>query len=203
MSIKLKKMFALCLLFFATVLLDVATKEWAEKRFLIEADALDIRTYRSSSQRVFALGISSEDKSFTEEPPKNWLDFELTYVRNSGAAWGSFASMPDKYRMPFFAIVTLVASGFIFFLILKSQSNDILLRYGLVVIFAGAMGNFFDRLRDSYVTDLFHFSWNVWGWEYSFPVFNFADIAINVGVAFVLIDSLRKGKGVSEKHTFT
>jgi signal peptidase II len=41
-----------------------------------------------------------------------------------------------------------------------------------------------------YVIDWLHFHWKIFGWEYSFPVFNWADVAINVGIGLMILDSI-------------
>jgi signal peptidase II len=129
----------------------------------------------------------------------NWVDFHLTYVRNPGAAWGSFANAPENIRLWLFYAVTVFVSGMILYLFKSSHPGQRLARTALVLVLSGAAGNFIDRLLLKYVIDFLHFHWKVFGWEYSFPVFNWADIAINVGIALMLIDmvlqeiSLRKG----------
>ena len=54
---------------------------------------------------------------------------------------------------------------------------------GLLV--GGGLGNWLDRLGDGAVVDMVDLGW--------FPVFNLADVALNVGVALVLIDGLLHG----------
>jgi signal peptidase II len=57
---------------------------------------------------------------------------------------------------------------------------------GLALIMAGALGNLMDRVSLGYVVDFLHVHYaNVW----NFPIFNLADVAINLGVVLVLIDS--------------
>ena len=62
------------------------------------------------------------------------------------------------------------------------------LQMSLALIFAGALGNFIDRMALGYVVDFFHFY--IFGW--SFPVFNIADICITLGFVFLVIDMLRE-----------
>ena len=56
---------------------------------------------------------------------------------------------------------------------------------GLTLITAGAIGNFIDRLRFRYVTDMFHLEF-LDQWRFN-AIFNFADVCITLGVIFVLI----------------
>ena len=60
---------------------------------------------------------------------------------------------------------------------------------------AGALGNLIDRVRLDYVVDFLHVhNGNVW----HFPIFNVADVAINLGVALILFDSFFLEK---KRHT--
>jgi len=109
---------------------------------------------------------------------KNFLEF--TYVENRGAAFGIMQG-----RKIFFVLITLAAIGYIlFFLFKKSSKLSFMTKLALSLILSGALGNFFDRLRLSYVVDFI--SLRFWG-LYDFPVFNIADIAIVVGGALLLI----------------
>ncbi|NDQ31310.1 signal peptidase II, partial [Lactobacillus paracasei] len=58
-------------------------------------------------------------------------------------------------------------------------------RIGLTLITAGAIGNFIDRLRVQYVTDMFHLEF-LDQWRFN-AIFNFADMCIAFGVILVLI----------------
>lgn len=79
-------------------------------------------------------------------------------------------------------------------LLIKAKPNQPWYRYALVFLFAGAFGNVIDRLMYGHVRDFLAF--NLFG--YPFPVFNVADISLNVGVACMLfdavLDELRKKK---------
>lgn len=109
---------------------------------------------------------------------KNFLEF--TYVENRGAAFGIMQG-----RKIFFVLITLAAIGYIlFFLFKKSSRLSFMTKLALSLILSGALGNFFDRLRLSYVVDFIFLRF--WG-LYDFPVFNIADIAIVVGGALLLI----------------
>ena len=183
------------LLFLGVVLLDQNTKFHSEKAFMTWSHETDLRSFRSSSQRVFELGVSpghaheslEMDASHVTD---NWLDLELTYVRNPGAAWGSFGNLPDSFRLALFYAITIFVTGFILYLFKTSHPGQRVTRMALVFILAGAVGNLVDRLLLTYVIDWIHFHWKIFGWEYSFPVFNVADISINVGVGLMLLDIL-------------
>lgn len=181
------------LLFLGLVLLDQTTKFHAEKAFMTWTHDTDLRSFRSTSIRVFELGVSPglafDDPALEREHvTENWLDVQLTYVRNPGAAWGSFGDLPDAFRLALFYGITIFVTGFILYLFKTSHPGQRLTRTALIFILGGAVGNLLDRLMLTYVIDWIHFHWDVLGWEYSFPVFNVADIAINVGVGLMLVD---------------
>jgi signal peptidase II len=112
----------------------------------------------------------------------------MNYVRNQGAAWGTLSAVADKYRIPFFYAVTVLACIVIIVFFLNTPADQLRSRYALILIFAGAIGNFLDRLRLGYVIDWIDVHWNVAGWRYFFPNFNIADVGITVGVLFLLVD---------------
>ena len=58
----------------------------------------------------------------------------------------------------------------------------------LVLIMSGALGNLIDRLMNGYVIDFFYFHYE---YDYSFPIFNVADVLVFCGVALMLIQYFR------------
>ena len=167
-------------LFIGFVLLDQATKLWSEKLYMVSSSLTDIRSYSQISDHVFTLGSFS-----------NWIEFDTTYIRNTGAAWGFLGNLPENIRPYFFYVLTSLAMLVIFIFFLKTNPKQILARLGIVFIFSGAAGNFIDRLWLHYVIDWIHFKWNLLGWNYDYPVFNVADCAVSVGVVFLIIDAVK------------
>ncbi|AFE09259.1 signal peptidase II [Corallococcus sp. CA054B] len=116
--------------------------------------------------------------------------WHFRYVENPGAAWGMFSNLPETARKAFFHVVSLVALGFILTLYRKTEPSQKLVRVALALITGGALGNFMDRLIRGYVIDFIDWHWrNQPGMRW--PTFNVADAAICVGVALMLLDSLR------------
>lgn len=99
----------------------------------------------------------------------------LTHIRNTGAA---FSILEGKQWV--FYIITLIAFGVVAVL-WRDSRGKVLYRIGLTLIFAGAMGNFIDRVRQQFVTDMFQLDFM------NFAIFNFADACLTVGVIMVLI----------------
>lgn len=101
--------------------------------------------------------------------------FHLTYVENRGAAFGMFQN-----GTMILAAVTLVEVGAILYYFFKKTDKRMwLLRMSLMMIVAGAAGNFIDRIFRGFVVDMFDFC------LINFYVFNFADVCICVGVALL------------------
>ena len=101
----------------------------------------------------------------------------LTYVQNTGMAFGLFRGYPL-----FFALLAVVVSIWIVTELARPANPDALLAFSLAAILGGALGNLIDRLRLGYVIDFIDL--RVW------PVFNVADSAITIGVALLLIHAL-------------
>lgn len=108
--------------------------------------------------------------------------FNITYVRNKGAAFGMLSDSP--FRIPFFIAIALVASGAILFYLHRLTDQQKLGAVSLALIFSGAIGNLIDRIRMGEVIDFLDAHW----YQYHWPAFNVADSAITVGVALLMID---------------
>jgi signal peptidase II len=113
--------------------------------------------------------------------------FSLTYVRNTGAAFGLLRELDASLRMPLFILVTLLAVGALVSYIRQLSADDSIVAAALGGILGGAAGNLICRLRYGEVVDFAHLHYRSFDW----PMFNVADSAITVGVAIVLLHSLR------------
>ncbi len=107
--------------------------------------------------------------------------FSLTYVENTGSAFGLFQNAN---------LFLLVVSLLVLFLMIKWRKDILslgnLAKYGYSMIFAGALGNIYDRIVLGYVVDFLDF--HIW------PVFNIADSAICIGAGFIAFDILKAKK---------
>ena len=101
----------------------------------------------------------------------------ITYVQNTGAAFSLF----EGFGNVFFGLITIVALIFIAYL--YGTTKDWHYRICYVLVFAGAIGNFIDRMTLSYVRDFI----GVYIGSYAFPVFNVADICITCGFGLLII----------------
>ena len=119
---------------------------------------------------------------------------QFTNVHNTGAAWG----MMSGYRWLFIPM-TLIVAGLLLFVIIRFRKKFcVFSRVTLALLFAGAVGNFIDRLLLGYVRDFI----DITPW-FSFPVFNVADSALSIGCVFLVIDALfLKDKSLFDTITF-
>lgn len=115
----------------------------------------------------------------------NFLD--ITYVRNSGAAFGLFASVDSSLK----AVILNTVAILVFFVVsgyaLRTSHRSVRLQTGFALILGGAVGNLLDRVRFGYVVDFLDFSIGAHHW----PAFNVADSAICVGVGLLFLDMLK------------
>lgn len=117
----------------------------------------------------------------SHELPINVIDnfFTLTYVKNPGVAFGWF---PDWRLPPIIMAMTMII--IIAYYSLKLPEEERLTRWALALLVGGAVGNLYDRIVYGFVVDFFLFHLG----SFDFPVFNIADIAIDVGVFILFID---------------
>lgn len=104
--------------------------------------------------------------------------FSFTFVENRGAAFGIFQGRTLFLLMVSVAIIL----GIIYFYI-KLPNNRLynFVRFSLVLILSGAIGNLIDRVRQGYVIDFLHATF------IDFPVFNLADIYVVVGAILMAV----------------
>ena len=112
--------------------------------------------------------------------------FSLTYVRNTGAAFGFLANSNPTFRVPFFLVVPIVAMVVLGFLYRDLPRSSKWRSMALGLVSGGALGNLIDRVRLGYVVDFLDFHYRN---QYYFPAFNVADSAICVGVGILLLST--------------
>lgn len=116
-----------------------------------------------------------EGTSMPVLPP--WL--YLTYIHNTGVAFGMFQGIPH-----FFTVMNIVISIGALYMYRTQMPHTPLVQICVGGIVGGAIGNIVDRLRQGYVTDFVHVTW--------FPgIFNVADSAITVCVIVLAIATWR------------
>lgn len=100
---------------------------------------------------------------------------DITYVENRGAAFGMLQN-----QCWFFVAFAVVMISFFIYLIRHKKMTDKMFLAASVLIIAGGVGNFIDRITLGYVVDYLKLSFFP-------PVCNFADYCISIGAAILLI----------------
>jgi signal peptidase II len=97
---------------------------------------------------------------------------ELRYTENTDVAFNLLRAVPERVRGPFLIALGAAAALALLVLLLRRTRLDVP-RVALLLVTAGAVGNYLDRLFRGYVVDFVH----VPHW----PVFNVADAYVTVG----------------------
>ncbi len=118
----------------------------------------------------------------------------VTYVRNSGAAFGLLNTIDFPFKSAVIAIVAAAALVAIAAYAARVAPAQRLARIGLAFIVGGAVGNLIDRIALGYVVDFVDVYWRA----YHFWAFNVADSAITIGVAVMVLDMLGLGSHASK-----
>lgn len=114
----------------------------------------------------------------------------LTYVRNRGAAFGVLSNADLPYQHLWFSVLSIAALAAIVVYALRLPPTDRLAQGALASIMGGAVGNLIDRMAHGYVIDFVDVYWRGNHW----PAFNVADSCISIGVALLILDTLRSPK---------
>lgn len=137
------------------------------------------------------------------------LGFELTYIRNTGAAFGMLRNLAIPLGFVtldgtlLLGLLSLAVSVLLTIYLYRNLGRlSVLTMVALTLILAGAVGNMIDRLRLGYVVDFIHFQ--VGGFD--FAVFNIADSCVVIGAALLLLGGLfgdrrRRAAGSEERRT--
>lgn len=124
--------------------------------------------------------VRTMDEGQSIEVIKNF--FYISSHRNSGALWGIM-----QQQMVTFYLVTIAALGFFYYLLKDADfTNKKFYSISIILLIAGGIGNFIDRLIFQEVVDFLDF----YIFDFNFAIFNFADMCLTVGVAMFAIDVL-------------
>jgi signal peptidase II len=108
--------------------------------------------------------------------------FHLTYIRNSGAAFGILSGSQPGFRMVFFGVTSILALFLLGTIYARLSPGDRMGQASVALIFGGALGNLIDRVRIGEVIDFLDLSIAGYHW----PAFNVADSAITIGVGLLI-----------------
>ena len=106
---------------------------------------------------------------------KNLILFKLDFVKNYGAAFNIFSGS----RL-FLSIISITFSIILLYLILRKKTSNLYYLYAYSFILGGTIGNGLDRILKGFVIDFINLN------IINFPVFNIADISINIGFIFLI-----------------
>jgi signal peptidase II len=109
--------------------------------------------------------------------------FNLVHSENPGIAFGIFADDSGRWHTPVLVTFSIVAVAILAAMLWKIDKLDRYSALGLSLIFGGAMGNLYDRVRVGSVTDFLDFYLRSYHWY----VFNVADSAVCVGAGLLLL----------------
>ncbi len=113
--------------------------------------------------------------------------FNITYVRNTGVAFGIFSSVTSPVKSLLLSLFTIVAAVVVVIYSFSTPVRNRLLQMALGFILGGALGNLYDRLRFGYVVDFLELYFR----DYHWPSFNVADSAISIGVFLLALEIIR------------
>ena len=121
--------------------------------------------------------------------------FWINFHENKGVAFGFMNSLPQSVTVPLFAIVNLLAIGFIIHFYRSFAPGRLLPRVTLMMILVGAIGNLIDRVILGKVTDFLDLALRTpYSYKNIWPIFNIADAFIVCGVATLFIMMLFEKK---------
>ena len=141
---------------------------------------------------VETLGPPNEPAGQIHTDQKTIVLVMLQYHTNPGAVWGIAAG-----KTILLVATSIAALGFLFWLFATSRPDQRLGHIALGLLFAGALGNLWNRIFnqgeviDFIVVDLHFWPANPW------PTFNIADALLCIGVALLLISFYRTQKGTA------
>ena len=106
---------------------------------------------------------------------KDFLLFKLDFVKNYGAAFNIFSG-----SRIFLSLISILFSILLIYLIFRKNTLNPFDLYSYSFILGGTIGNGIDRIYKGFVIDFINLNY------INFPVFNIADISINIGFIFLL-----------------
>ena len=114
---------------------------------------------------------------------KDFILFRLDFVKNYGAAFNLFSG-----SRVFLSIISIFFSIILIYLILKKNLPKFYNLYSYSFILGGTIGNGIDRIFKGFVIDFINLNF------IDFPVFNIADISINIGFIIIIFSRLKTNR---------
>ena len=114
---------------------------------------------------------------------KDFLLFKLDFVKNYGAAFNIFSG-----SRIFLSLISILFSILLIYLIFRKNTLNLFDLYSYSFILGGTIGNGIDRIYKGFVVDFINLN------IINFPVFNIADISINIGFIFLLYNIFKNNR---------
>ncbi|WP_288235081.1 signal peptidase II [uncultured Prochlorococcus sp.] len=111
---------------------------------------------------------------------KDFLLFKLDFVINYGAAFNILSG-----SRVFLSLISIIFSILLIYLIFRKNTLNSFDLYSYSFILAGTIGNGIDRIYKGFVVDFINLNF------INFPVFNIADVSINIGFIILLYNIFR------------
>ena len=102
--------------------------------------------------------------------------FNITYVRNTGAAWSILSG-----NVLLLIMISIIALGVIYYYLIKDKELKKIHIVSYSMLIGGIIGNLIDRVVHGYVIDYLDFKI----FNYNFPIFNIADILIVISIIII------------------
>jgi len=114
---------------------------------------------------------------------KDFLLFRLDFVKNYGAAFNIFSG-----SRVFLSLISIIFSILLIYLIFRKNTLNSFDLYSYSFILGGTIGNGIDRIYKGFVVDFINLN------IINFPVFNIADISINIGFIILLYNIFKNNR---------
>jgi len=114
---------------------------------------------------------------------KDFLLFKLDFVKNYGAAFNIFSG-----SRIFLSLISIVFSILLIYLIFRKNTLNSFDLYSYSFLLGGTIGNGIDRIYKGFVVDFINLN------IINFPVFNIADVSINIGFIILLYNIFKNNR---------
>ena len=114
---------------------------------------------------------------------RDFLFFRLDFVKNYGAAFNIFSG-----SRIFLSLISIFFSILLIYLIFRKNTLNSFDLYSYSFILGGTIGNGIDRIYRGFVVDFINLN------IINFPVFNIADISINIGFIILLYNIFKNNR---------
>ena len=114
---------------------------------------------------------------------KDFLLFKLDFVKNYGAAFNIFSG-----SRVFLSLISIFFSILLIYLILRKNTLNLFDLYSYSFILGGTVGNGIHRVLNGFVIDFINLNF------INFPVFNIADVSINIGFIILLYNIFKNNR---------